>query len=129
MLFESCLWTQQYNRHPAGIIIVAEIFGFKLPTCQTSLKGWSHFGPQPWITDRYFMCGCVLNFQNPRVPLCSVDKCTPIRTIQLKVEGVAHLENVDVDVGHREHRPACEHAEQSAVRRLKPGDVDQQPVL
>lgn len=39
------------------------------------------------------------------------------------------LENVDVDVRHREHCSADEHAEQSAERRVEPGDVDQQPVL
>lgn len=39
------------------------------------------------------------------------------------------LKNVDMNIRHREHRSADEHAEQSAERRLEPRDVDQQPVL
>lgn len=42
---------------------------------------------------------------------------------------VAHLEYVDVDVGHREHGSADQHAEQGAEGRREAGDVDQQPVL
>lgn len=40
-----------------------------------------------------------------------------------------YLEDVDVDVGHREHGPAHQHAKQSAEERLEAWDVDQQPVL
>lgn len=40
-----------------------------------------------------------------------------------------HLEDVDVDVRHREHGSACQHAEQRRGGRLEPGHVDEQPVL
>lgn len=41
----------------------------------------------------------------------------------------SHLEDVDVDIRHGEHRPAHEHTQQGPIRRREPGDIEEQPVL